>query len=129
MSRVIEILKIIGAEKIIEAGASGIPLCRESILLNYPDFNLNNTPYDILDKSCDCFVALQVWEHLDKQVEAFQEVRRISRSAILSFPYRWTHGDARHRGINHAKIMEWSSGLEPVHVEHIDSRAIYFWRF
>ena len=41
----------------------------------------------------DLFVALQVFEHLrDRQREAFREVRRVARHAIISLPigWRWT---------------------------------------
>ncbi len=45
-------------------------------------------PWPIDDKAYDLFIALQVWEHLErKQKEAFEEVMRTSKAAILSFPY------------------------------------------
>ena len=47
-------------------------------------------PWPFEDKAFDLFVALQVFEHLgDRQPEAFREVRRIARNAILSLPIDW----------------------------------------
>lgn len=124
------------AEKIIEAGTSGVPLFLDSYLFELPEHDLNVVPYkfgyekiEIPYKFFDCFIALQVWEHLDNQSEAFREVMRISKSAILSFPYKWNHGDKRHRGINAEKIKQWTCGVEPVSIKIINQRAIYIWRF
>ena len=141
MSKVIDIAKEIcpyGA--IIEAGASGIPLNDRSYLFDYPKHDLNVTPYkiyfsdDMVDnipnKSFDLFIALQTWEHLDKQQDAFREVMRISKAAILSFPYKWGKGhDKRHTGIDDKKISEWTCGVKPVKTMLINKRAIYVWIF
>ena len=69
----------IGGQKIIEAGASGMPLFKDSFLFDYPEYDLNNIPYKFKDKEFDTFIALQVWEHLEKQSDAFREVMRISK--------------------------------------------------
>jgi hypothetical protein len=139
MEYVIEQLKKMDAKIICEAGASGIPLNSESFLFDYPLFDLDKFPYRfngitvkplIQDKHFDCFVALQVWEHLDKQQKAFKEVMRISKNAILSFPYKWGKGhDKRHQGIDGAKIEEWTCGIKPASTIIIQQRAIYVWQF
>jgi hypothetical protein len=129
MERAIFHMQRLGAEKIIEAGASGMPLCHGSFLFDFPKYDLNITPYGFEDKSFDVFVALQVWEHLDNQPQAFAEVMRISRAAVLSIPYMWTHGDARHRGIDDKKIAEWTLGEKPEIIETIGSRKLYVWQF
>lgn len=139
MSYVIERAKKLGAEKIIEAGASGMPLNDRSYLFDYPLHDLNVIPYHMAtdtggifigDKQFDLFIALQVWEHLDKQQEAFAEVMRISKSAILSFPYKWGRGhDARHQGIDDKKIADWTLGIKPISTAIIKQRAVYTWKF
>jgi hypothetical protein len=41
----------------------------------------------VADNAYDLFVALQVFEHLGtSQREAFREVRRVARHAIISLP-------------------------------------------
>lgn len=137
----IEQARALGAERIIEAGSSGMPLFSDSYLMNYPEYDLNVTPYmtciedeietavKFPDKMFDCFIALQVWEHLDNQAEAFREVMRISKSAILSFPYKWKHGDKRHRNIDDKKISDWTCGIKPVNKKLIKDRLVYTWRF
>jgi hypothetical protein len=136
MSYVIDILKEICPDdsKLIEAGTSGMPLSDKSFLYEYPEYNLDITPYRINGERIkthefDCFVALQVWEHLDNQSAAFQEVMRISKSAVLSFPYKWTWGDARHKGIDGKKIEKWTCGVVPESIKIINHRAVYYWRF
>lgn len=153
MSYVIDALQIMGAKKTIEAGASGMPLNSDSFLMDYPEYDLNKIPYKIIisekikiqsgemekitevyspyakDKYFDCFIALQVWEHLDRQEDAFREVMRISKAAILSFPYKWTWGDKRHRGIDGKKIEKWTCGVVPEKIKIINHRAIYVFKF
>lgn len=138
ISYVIDQAQQLGAVRTIEAGASGIPLNSDSYLFDLPEHDLNIIPYHIKiddggapihDKYYDCFIALQVWEHLDNQAAAFREVMRISKAAILSFPYMWNHGDKRHRGIDDAKIKAWTCGVEPQSVKIIHHRAIYVWKF
>lgn len=129
MSYVIEEAKKIGGNKIIEAGSSGMPLNNESYLFDYPEHNLDIIPYNFKNKKFDLFIALQVWEHIDNQPEAFREVMRISKNAILSFPYKWQHGDARHKGIDDEKIKQWSCGVKPDSIKLIKNRVVYTWRF
>lgn len=118
MCEAIKYMKKINASVICEAGSMGLLLNDDSFhidissqyLLNSKGIkhDLNVTPYPFPDKYFDCFVALQVWEHLTEQSLAFREVSRISKSIILSFPYKWKTGSKMHLGINMEKIAEWS---------------------
>ena len=68
------------------------------------------TPWPIDDKAYDLFVALQVFEHLGThQPEAFREVRRVARNAILSLPIDWVMADPRncHHGLTHEQVLAW----------------------
>lgn len=137
MGYVIEQLKQICPDdtKLIEAGTSGMPLSNRSFLYEYPMYDLNVVPYGGIkfsDKTFDSFVALQVWEHLDNQERAFKEVMRISKSAILSFPYMWPKGkghDDRHVGIDDIKIKQWTCGVKPEKTKLINNRMVYVWKF
>ena len=131
MSKVIDIAKeICPSGATIEAGASGIPLNDESFLYDYPKYDLNIPPYLFASKQFDLFIALQTWEHLNKQADAFREVMRISKAAILSFPYKWGKGhDKRHTGIDDKIISEWTCGVKPIKTMLINKRAIYVWVF
>lgn len=136
MGWVIEKLKQICPDdsKLIEAGTSGMPLSDKSFLYEYPEYNLDITPYRINGERIktheyQTFCALQTWEHLDNQSAAFSEVMRISKSAILSFPYKWTKGDDRHRGIDGKKIEQWTCGVVPESIKIINHRAVYVWKF
>jgi len=101
-------------------------------------------PWPILDKQYDLFIALQVWEHLDnKQQRAFREVKRISKKAILSFPYGWTGGEQKpshraHRDIDKELIGDWTLNITPSEIIEIPrtgpefskgQRLIYYWEF
>lgn len=73
-------------------------------------------PWPIADQSYDLVIALQVWEHLgNRQREAFAELPRIARYAILSLPYKWKRKtNPSHSGIDDAVVSRWSGGLEPL---------------
>ena len=61
-------------------------------------------------RAYDLFVAFQVFEHLgDSQPEAFREVRRVARNAILSLPIDWEMADPRncHHQLSAAKVRAW----------------------
>jgi SAM-dependent methyltransferase len=127
MKIVIQWMQEIRPRRILEAGSSKMPLNTVSYLFDLPQHDLNKIPYPFQDKFFDIAVALQVWEHLDKQAEAFREFARISKNIILSFPYRWDFGDNKHRGIDDKKILTWSCGIKPDRSTVIMQRNICLW--
>jgi hypothetical protein len=101
-------------------------------------------PWPVADKQYDLFVALQVWEHLsNKQSRAFREVMRISRKAVLSFPYLWNcpkndPNYPEHHMIDKELIGDWTLNVPPRKVIEIERtspkvsrgpRLIYYWEF
>jgi hypothetical protein len=124
---------------VLEMGPRTIPLVHDSHTMDIKEHgapitylhDARETPWPITDDRYDIFIALQVWEHLKgKQQEAFAEVARISRKAILSFPYKWfitTHPS--HWNIDEKKISEWTLGVKPKEVHIIVRRAVYFFDF
>ena len=136
MSLVVDEMKILQPSSICEAGSEGMYLSNDSTVMELKPknseheeiiHNLNNIPYPIKDKQFDLFIALQVWEHLTNQIEAFKEVRRVSHNAILSFPYKWK-GNRVH-DISEDDISRWTSNIIPVKVIPIQNRLIYVWSF
>ena len=83
-------------------------------------------PWPFADKSFDLFLALQVFEHLkDRQREAFLEVRRIARHAILSLPIDWVMDDPRncHHMISEERALSWFAPVVPDRtIEHVTGR-------
>jgi hypothetical protein len=76
-------------------------------------------PWPFADKTFDLFLALQVFEHLkDRQPEAFREVRRIARHAILSLPIDWVMENPRncHHMISHERVLSWFAPVTPTRV-------------
>ena len=76
-------------------------------------------PWPAADKQYDLFVALQVFEHLqDKQAQAFMEVRRIARHAIISLPIDWDMADPTncHYRIPHERVLSWFAPVVPTRV-------------
>jgi hypothetical protein len=89
-------------------------------------------PWPIEDNRYDLFVALQVFEHLgNRQVEAFSEVRRVARHAIISLPIDWVMDDPAncHHQISHERALEWFHPTLPTRVIRHDTgtrkRLIY----
>ncbi len=110
----------------LEVGPGFLPLFKDSDLLSMENWqhrklkfthNCDEIPWPIEDKAYDCSIALQVWEHLKKPIEAFQELKRISKNIILSLPYKY-HPKSKdiqnssHCDIDEKKIKEWTN-LEP----------------
>ncbi len=136
MSLVIDEIKTIQPSSICEAGSEGMYMSDDSTIIELRPKNLghkeiihdlNNVPYPVKDKQFDLFIALQVWEHLSNQVDAFKEVKRISYNAILSFPYKWK--DNKVHNISKDDISQWTSNINPVKIISIQNRLIYIWSF
>lgn len=128
---VIELAKSLKISSICEAGANGIPLNNTSYLLTYPEHDLNNLDLSKFKEKFDLFIALQVWEHLENQQKAFENVCEISKKIILSFPYKWKTGDEQHKKIDDEKIAEWTCNLKPTSTKEILCgkliRKVYYW--
>jgi hypothetical protein len=157
---VIEIIKSHSIRSVLEVGPGLLPIVKNSDVIINPEedafgrpqettgkvftFDATIKPWPILDKQYDLFIALQVWEHLDnKQSRAFREVMRISKMAILSFPYLWDGGEEKpshraHRDIDRELIEDWTFNIKPEKIIEIPRtgsefskgpRIIYFWKF
>lgn len=108
---------------VLEIGCRFTPLFPGSDRLDYmAEFrptilhDATSVPWPISDRAYDLAIALQVWEHLgDRQREAFSELARIARYAILSLPYKWRRrSNPSHSGIDDAVVSLWSGGLRPL---------------
>lgn len=111
--------------QVLELGANGLPLVAEADTMDLnPDLpgltyvhDVKQIPWPIAAKNYDTFIALQVWEHLeDQQQAAFREVVKISRRALLSFPFEWEFpaSDDPHRMISSETIAQWTCSVKPV---------------
>lgn len=157
---VIAIIKIIKPENALELGPAKHTIIKNcDIMVHQKDdswgkpvnkvnkifyHNATIKPWPVNDKSYDVFIALQVWEHLDnKQARAFREVMRISRSAILSFPFNWNCPEdnpnyPEHHMIDKELIGDWTLNIEPKKIIQVERtgtkvskgpRLIYYWEF
>lgn len=145
MQEAIEQLKIINPKTIIEIGVNRISLTNFSDIIDFKlscvdetsngkmyIFDASKVPYStIKDKQYDCFVALQVLEHLPpNQHLVFKEIKRISKSAIISLPYMWNcPEDPTHHQIDIAKIMEWTNYENPVFIQLKKNRILLVYKF
>ncbi|MFW6219629.1 MAG: methyltransferase domain-containing protein [bacterium] len=107
----------------LEIGCAGIPLIKNSDTIDinptwegtkvsnsYPTFlyDISKKGWPIKDKYYDLSIATQVWEHLDDPYIAFEELKRVSKYAILTFPYLWKVSDEIHNNITKEKIDKWT---------------------
>lgn len=141
--KVINIIKEIKPKNILEIGANGFCLCEESTKLDIDQsidadiyWDITKIPWPIDEKKFDLVIALQVWEHLgDKQREAFIEMRRVTKNAILSYPYKWKSGDSEHLNITKDIIKFWTLDEEYLLERIVKSpkrdkdRIIYWYEF
>ena len=137
--KVIEIVEREKPRYVLELGPYKMPIVKDSDIMDMKQ-NVENltylhdatqTPWPIEDKKYDMFIALQVWEHLEgKEREAFEQVMRVSKSAILSFPYMWNcPQEPSHHMIDARKIAEWTLNVSPKEVIEVGIRIIYFFKF
>lgn len=146
ISVVIDILKTLEPNRVLELGSYKINLTNisDNMDLSIDNIDMNNInninyirnatnlPYhEISDKYYDVFVSLQVFEHLkDKQCEVFKEVQRISKYAILSFPYKWTNPkDITHYNLDETVFSKWTNYKHPIDIKYINNRIIYVFKF
>jgi len=145
ISFVVEELKIIQPTTVLELGANKINLtsASDNMGLDLKDVDVDNLmnkvfiqdatklPYLIEDKYYDCFVGLQVFEHLGKfQSEVFKEIKRVSKNAILSFPYKWNCPGNIHYGIDEEVIKGWTNGEIPTKIQIVTPpRIVYVFNF
>jgi hypothetical protein len=101
---VIKMVEEINPSSVLELGPALFTLVKDSDVMRKPEIDLWGVPSNMqtteylhdatkapwpVCKKYDLFIALQVFEHLvDSQIQAFQEVKRIARYAILSLPYK-----------------------------------------
>jgi hypothetical protein len=129
------------ARSVLEIGPNGLPLHDMADTMDVagePTYrhDAGVVPWPIADRHYDLVMALQVWEHLEgRQVEAFGEVRRVARFAVLSFPLGWDRPeDPTHHGITRETVMRWTHGLVPLDEVLIGARTrsprlVLSWRF
>jgi hypothetical protein len=127
-SAAIEILRREGFAPgdVLEIGPAMVPLLPGSqvMRLSHPSphvrspaptyvWDARKTPWPIGDGRYAAAAALQVWEHLGgRQREAFAELRRVARFAVLSFPYQWNcPNDPIHHAIGDEQIARWTMDL------------------
>ncbi|MFH1877454.1 MAG: hypothetical protein ABH883_01425 [Candidatus Omnitrophota bacterium] len=137
-SAALDIIKKEPHGKVLELGPRSAPLVKGSDIMDIyrhgPRItyihDAKNTPWPQRDKEYDMFIGLQVWEHLgDRQKDAFKEVMRIARSAVISFPYKRYSPEDCHHNIDEHIINEWTLGLMPERVVKRGPVIVYFFRF
>lgn len=145
ISFVVEELQRIQPKTVLELGANKINLTSvsDNMVLDPKLVDVDNLmnkvfvhdatklPYPIVDKYYDCFIALQVFEHLGKfQSEVFKEIKRISKNAILSFPYKWNCPGDIHHGIDEEVIKGWTNDEVPIKIQIVmPPRIIYVFNY
>ena len=142
LKEVIDIITKESFNSVLELGAYKQPIVHGSDIMdvnpNLPNLtylhNAAKIPWPVENSKYDLFIALQVWEHLkDKQKEAFKEIIRISKMAILSFPLNWNCPGNCHHNITEEKISEWTLHVNPVKKIKVgkktSKRIIYFFKF
>lgn len=132
---VISIIKKECPKSVLELGLYKSPIVKGSDVmdvnpyfpnLTYPH-NATEIPWPIEDSQYDLFIALQVWEHLNgKQSEAFKEVMRISKMAILSFPLNWFFPGDSHNRITEDTISEWTLHAIPFKKIKVTQKVFFF---
>lgn len=140
MNRVAEIVRRENPQTILEIGATDRPIalgCDNMDLADNKPFPLTyihdatEVPWPIADNQYDMVIAMQVFEHLvGKQQQAFKEVMRVSKSAILTFPDRWHCPGDCHHNITPQIVQDWTLGVLPQEViETSVRRVVYYWKF
>jgi len=156
---VIKIIDEVNPQSVLELGPALFPVVKNADIMRRPEIDKWGVPSDMqvteylhdasktpwpIKKKYDLFIALQVFEHLvDSQVQAFQEIKRIAKHAVLSLPYKWdcpkdNANYPEHHMIDESTILEWTNGEAPVKWVYIErtgakvskgERIIGLWSF
>lgn len=156
---VIKMVEEINPQSVLELGPALFTVVKNSDIMRKPEIDVWGIPKNIqsteylhdatktpwpIDKKYDLFIALQVFEHLvDSQVQAFHEVKRLAKYAILSLPYKWdcprdNANYPEHHMIDENTILQWTGGEAPqkwVYIERTGEkvskgeRIIGIWKF
>jgi len=156
---VIKMVEEIDPRSVLELGPALFTIVKNSDIMRKPEIDVWGAPADVqameylhdatitpwpVCKKYDLFIALQVFEHLTgRQAQAFQEVKRIARYAILSLPYKWdcpvdNANYPEHHMIDESTILGWTNGEAPqkwVYIERTGKkvskgeRIIGLWKF
>jgi len=159
LREVIKMVEEIKPQSVLELGPALITVVKNANIMRKPEPDVWGVPSDVhsieylhdatktpwpVFRKYDLFIALQVFEHLaNKQAQAFQEVKRIARYAILSLPYQWNcpmdnANYPEHHMIDENKILEWTKGEAPQKWAYIartgeevskGERIIGLWKF
>ena len=131
LHRAVDLIRRHGLRTALELGAPVRPVIVGSDVMDYTarpelDASVSVTihdarrfPWPYADGSYDLFIALQVFEHLgDKQLEAFREVRRIARHAVISLPIEWEMSDPTnsHHRISEERVLSWFAPVVPTRI-------------
>ena len=122
-----ELAQTVAPQSVLELGPHRLPLFPGGDTIDFRAANkptlvhdAANTPWPVeSDRYYDLFVSLHVWEHLgDRQQDAFREVQRVARFALLSIPYRWDVPDRPHHHMIDREIIDmWCCGVKPIREE------------
>lgn len=145
--KAIEYAKEVGvsdAKKVLEIGTMGAPIVTFCDTMDFADestgvwdfknkkptycHDARNTPWPIEDKKYDLFIALRVFQHLiPSQQDCFNEVRRISKNAIIVVPEKYKNGG----GITLDHFLSWNNNSPPKRYERVYNKDnyIYLWEF
>lgn len=119
---VAELLAAMPEGRVLEIGCREAQIVPDSDRLDIESehadiqWDIRSVPWPLFDKAYDLAIALEVWEHLhERQLDAFHEIGRVARSAIMSFPYRWQESElSDHIGIDDQVIATWTGFRAPV---------------
>jgi len=125
-SRIVSGLGLREGPQVLEVGPHVCPLVmhchtldiREQLRPTYLH-DARTAPWPMPNGAYELAIALQVWEHLaGRQQPAFRELRRVSRRALLSYPYRWpptteTGWRADHAGLDERHYRRWTAPYRP----------------
>ncbi len=127
-----QLIETYGLRTALELGPHLRPLVVGADVMDYrelPDLEVpakvilhdaRKTPWPMEDDAYDLFVGLQVFEHLvGSQNEAFQEVRRVAKHAVISLPIDWVMKDPTnsHHQISNERALTWFAPVVPTRIE------------
>lgn len=136
-------LELKGPTEVLEMGTVGMSIVKDSDTIDHPDFwdyqgkhptfahDATIVPWPVESKKYRLFIALRVFQHLvPHQKEAFLEVRRISRFAIIVVPSFYRNKKIPNsKGIAYQEFIDWNNGQHPQIYIRLKNEDVYLWDF
>lgn len=125
---------------LLEVGPHRLPLSTRSSVIDIkirPEIEREGRPFvlegdaadpalvGLLEGKIETAVACQVFEHLEKPLEVWRNLRRVARRICITMPWRWRENKVHNRDLR--DLAEWTGGELPETLVKVRGSRVLAW--